>query len=745
MQGIKILFIALSDQTGANIPMIKVAEALRKKDHYVQVLVRDKSEYNPIVTQLPPRVDYSSELGSVITPEGNIVRIKRDLKYLYNTINEDNSYQDTATVLNHLHFIPDIIFVGISFDFLTSTDILKLSQATQAHIYNVAVDMNHFTGGCHFAWDCDGYIKGCNTLKCPAILDDTYSFLAERNFQIKKENAKKGDFKILAGTKWTLEQAKKSNIYKDQKQYFNISGILDTEVFNCEKRDVAKKIFNLSEQTFYILAGSENTLDPRKGYDYFVKSLNHFWSMLKPEERERIEILSVTRQLDEETHSLIKFNKKHINYIKDERLLALLYQAADAYVNCSVEDSGPSMLIEALACGVPVVSFKTGSAQEYINNGETGFVVNNMNYQALSEALMKVYKMPPSKRDEMGKRGSEVIAKSGSMIQAILTLEQLFKSHFDYSETLSVALCTYNGAKYIHEQLDSILNQNPSPTEIVICDDLSEDDTWSILQVYQDKYPSVIKLHRNETRLGIVKNFEKALNLCTGDIIFLSDQDDIWSADKTKTILRIFDRNSEINAICHNQQISLNQNILSELTMWDTMGFSYYHKQNYIGKDYLSHTIFFGNMVSGAALCIRKPKSPITFVDGFREVIHDYQLAINYLLEGKLYFHNECLGIYRQHEGQQIGAVLNKVNQHTKSIHHFYGIKNPALNLLHIARRKRKEQIFSYINKIENVRLKAIVRNNIKSNLLAFLSIGMWSSQFKIIIRKIQNRIQRSN
>jgi len=61
---LKVLFIVRSDQTGANIPILKVAEALKKKNHYVQVLVRDKSEYNPIITQLLPKAHYSSELGS---------------------------------------------------------------------------------------------------------------------------------------------------------------------------------------------------------------------------------------------------------------------------------------------------------------------------------------------------------------------------------------------------------------------------------------------------------------------------------------------------------------------------------------------------------------------------------------------------------------------------------------------------------------------------------------------------------
>lgn len=98
---------------------------------------------------------------------------------------------------------------------------------------------------------------------------------------------------------------------------------------------------------------------------------------------------------------------------------------------------------------------------------------------------------------------------------------------------LSVALCTYNGESFLQQQLDSILQQELSVDEIVICDDGSTDRTISIIESYKQRYhyPTFI-LEQNKKNKGVRKNFEYAISLCSGDIIFLSDQDDVWQCEK---------------------------------------------------------------------------------------------------------------------------------------------------------------------------------------------------------------------
>ncbi len=97
---------------------------------------------------------------------------------------------------------------------------------------------------------------------------------------------------------------------------------------------------------------------------------------------------------------------------------------------------------------------------------------------------------------------------------------------------LSVAMATYNGARYIKTQLDSLAAQTRLPDELVITDDCSADDTEKIVLDYAATAPFPIRFERNETNLGYAQNFSRAMSLCSGDLIFLCDQDDQWLPEK---------------------------------------------------------------------------------------------------------------------------------------------------------------------------------------------------------------------
>lgn len=101
---------------------------------------------------------------------------------------------------------------------------------------------------------------------------------------------------------------------------------------------------------------------------------------------------------------------------------------------------------------------------------------------------------------------------------------------------ISVAMTTYNGSKYLREQIDSILNQTEKDFELIICDDCSSDDTFAIISDYE-KNDFRIHVYKNEKNLGYVKNFEKAISLCKGDYIALSDQDDVWLPEHLSILL----------------------------------------------------------------------------------------------------------------------------------------------------------------------------------------------------------------
>src|SRR6266849_8380108 len=109
---------------------------------------------------------------------------------------------------------------------------------------------------------------------------------------------------------------------------------------------------------------------------------------------------------------------------------------------------------------------------------------------------------------------------------------------------VSVALCTYNGARYLTPQLASILSQTLSPDELVICDDGSEDGTLDLLRAFSQTARFAVRIFENQhARLGSTKNFEKAIELCTGDLIALADQDDVWRPHKLDHLCRSLGEN----------------------------------------------------------------------------------------------------------------------------------------------------------------------------------------------------------
>ena len=132
---------------------------------------------------------------------------------------------------------------------------------------------------------------------------------------------------------------------------------------------------------------------------------------------------------------------------------------------------------------------------------------------------------------------------------------------------VSIAMATYNGARFVREQLDSFVAQTCRPDELIVCDDGSTDDTLSILRSFQESAPFDVGIHQNPARLGYAKNFEKALSLCTGDIIFLSDQDDLWFKVRIERLLAAFVRDPSAWVIVNNAALTREDLTPSGLTL----------------------------------------------------------------------------------------------------------------------------------------------------------------------------------
>ena len=111
---------------------------------------------------------------------------------------------------------------------------------------------------------------------------------------------------------------------------------------------------------------------------------------------------------------------------------------------------------------------------------------------------------------------------------------------------LSVALCTYNGQAYLQDQFASLLAQDRLPTEVVISDDASTDDTLSLVDAFAKQAPFPVYVLVNQSNIGTAYNFSRAIAACSGDIIALCDQDDVWLPQKLDLIMQAFSSNPQI-------------------------------------------------------------------------------------------------------------------------------------------------------------------------------------------------------
>ena len=201
---------------------------------------------------------------------------------------------------------------------------------------------------------------------------------------------------------------------------------------------------------------------------------------------------------------------------------------------------------------------------------------------------------------------------------------------------VSIAVCTYNGEKYLREQLDSLVFQTYKNLEIIVVDDCSSDQTISILEKYENNYAS---LHYviNEKNLGYAKNFEKAISLCKGEYIALSDQDDIWAVDKIEKQI------AEIGnfALIYHDSKCIDENgkdIYQNLS-------DVYHL--YDGKS--SRPFLFYNSVSGHSMLFTAKLVPLLFPFE-KQFFHDRWIAFIATERGGIKLLDEKLVSYRQHQ-----------------------------------------------------------------------------------------------
>ena len=227
---------------------------------------------------------------------------------------------------------------------------------------------------------------------------------------------------------------------------------------------------------------------------------------------------------------------------------------------------------------------------------------------------------------------------------------------------ISVALATYNGSAYLKEQLHSIAAQTRLPSEVVVCDDLSTDETSRIVEEFAAAAPFPVRFFRNQTNLGSTKNFERAIGLCEGDLISLCDQDDVWLPEKLEKLeTSLLAAPDSQLSFCDGDVVDENLRPMN-WRIWETIRFDRNEQQLFAGGKALE-VLLDHNVVTGAAMLFRADfrdlvlPFPVDLMHDGWKVIHDGWIALLAAAVSKLIFVAEPLIKYRQHSHQQLGVL----------------------------------------------------------------------------------------
>ncbi len=262
---------------------------------------------------------------------------------------------------------------------------------------------------------------------------------------------------------------------------------------------------------------------------------------------------------------------------------------------------------------------------------------------------------------------------------------------------ISIAMTTYNGEKYIREQIDSILNQSYSDIELVICDDSSKDSTREILKEYEKK-DSRVKLFFNEQNLGFKKNFEKAISLCNGEYVALSDQDDVWELTKLEDSLKVFEKENVKMTSTNSLFTDENLNSLNR-TMKDNLGILNIPQ----GKNDLVKHLIHHNFVQGSTILAKRDFINSCLPIPEAVVYHDWWFGLKAASEDSFVYTDKVTLKYRQHNSNVTDNSASEYNKKIRPVEYKRAevekyTQQAMLFLQIVSERKSDRQMEKYLN-----------------------------------------------
>lgn len=377
----KVVILSSSDSSGgAAIASYRLHQALLKSGIDSNMLVRHKRKTDNTIQAIN---QYNYYTDKEVHPRFAIEKMlfvpyekSKKERFTFSTNQFGFEVSKHPLVQNadiiHLHWINN--------SYISLSGLTKLLSLNKPVVWTLH-DMWPFTGGCHYSGDCLNYQSKCNY--CPQIKNPSANDLSARIFEKKEAIYKNKDITAISCSKWLAEIANNSSLFKN----FNITDIanpIDQTVFYPFDKLKARRELNLKEGKIYLLFAAGNIFDERKGIRYLIEALEIL--SLSNDIVNNLELLVMGKA----DHNFEKYFSIPVNYlgqVSGNENLCRIFNAADAFLLPSQQDNLPNTIMESLACGTPVIAFKTGGIPEMVEHKTTGYLAEEKSPSSLADGI----------------------------------------------------------------------------------------------------------------------------------------------------------------------------------------------------------------------------------------------------------------------------------------------------------------------------------------------------------------------
>ncbi len=391
------------------------------------------------------------------------------------------------------------------------------------------------TGHCAHSFECERWEIGCG--ECPdltippAIERDETAF----NFQRKRALYAQSRFYVAAPCRWLLERAERSMLAPAMIESRVIPNGIDLEIFQPGDRAAARARLGLPPDADVLLF---TALSIRGNVWKDYQTLRAAISRLT--ERPLI-FLAVGEEAPSER--IGKAEIRFVPFTTDSRRLTDFYQAADLYLHAARADTFPTSVLEALACGTPVVATAVGGIPEQIRDGATGLLTPAGDAQAMAEAINALLD-DPARRETMGHAAAADARARFDRRRMVADYLEWF-AQITHGMKISIVTPSFNQASYLEATLRSLLDQNYPDLELIVIDGGSTDGSVEIIR----RYAAQLSHWESERDRGQSHALNKGFAHVHGDIWTWLNSDDLLEPGVLQRVAQLFAENPEVGVV----------------------------------------------------------------------------------------------------------------------------------------------------------------------------------------------------